>query len=307
MRLRNGPHAAFGPLGGKPPQRGEEERYRAAEAAPARPAFAAFGGVGPGRNGICTAYDVARVVSIPDGDLPGSKYRASREHPSGDRWFRAAARRAWRNNGLSIVLFALFLAFWCAQIAVGFVAHNEDLTKAGRPAQDLFRYLASGHFLEATFENWESEFLQMALFVLLTVRLRQRGSSESKPPEEEEEPETATPPTRQSPWPVRRGGWVLELYAHSLSLALGALFFASFALHAWGGLKHANEEHVLRGLPPETFLHFVGSAEFWYQSFQNWQSEFLAVFSIVVLSIFLRERGSAQSKELTTPHHVNED
>jgi hypothetical protein len=215
-------------------------------------------------------------------------------------------RSFFRDNGLSLVLAGLFLATLIGQLWAGHAAYAEELSRHGRPALSLLGYLQSGHFLEATFENWESEFLQMALFVLLTVKLYQRGSSESNDPDDESEKQTPKRAPPDAPWPVRRGGWVLKWYEHSLSSALFLLFVLSFALHAMGGLKHSNEERALDGLPPETLSEFVGSAEFWYQSFQNWQSEFLAVFAIVVLSVFLRERGSSQSKEVAMPHSTTE-
>ena len=105
-----------------------------------------------------------------------------------------------------------------------------------------------------------------------------------------------------SPWPVRRGGIALRLYEHSLSTALALLFLASFLLHAAGGLRRVNDERSFDGLPPETLGEYVSSAQFWFESFQNWQSEFLAVVAIVGLSIFLRQKGSTQSKPVAAPH-----
>jgi hypothetical protein len=207
-----------------------------------------------------------------------------------------------RDSGLSLVLVALFLSSLAGQVFAGHATYSEQLRDHGLPGLGVLAYLQTGHFLEATFENWESEFLQMGLFVLLTVRLYQRGSSESNDPDAEDDEPTPQPAPPDAPWPVRRGGWILKWYEHSLSFALLLLFVVSFALHAWGGLKNQNEERALDGLPPETLLEFVSSAEFWYQSFQNWQSEFLAVCAIVIFSIFLRERGSSQSKEVAAPH-----
>jgi hypothetical protein len=211
-----------------------------------------------------------------------------------------------RDNGLSLVLAVLFLSSLLGQVCAGHGAYTEELRQHGLPGLTLLAYLQSGHFLEATFENWESEFLQMGLFVLLTVRLYQRGSSESNDPDEASEKQTPQLAPPDAPWAVRRGGWVLKWYEHSLSFALLLLFVVSFGLHAYGGLKHANAERALDGLPPETLADFLGSPEFWYQSLQNWQSEFLAVFAIVVLSVFLRERGSSQSKEVAMPHSTTE-
>jgi hypothetical protein len=164
-------------------------------------------------------------------------------------------------------------------------------------------YISSGHFIQATFENWESEFLQMALFVLLTVSLRQKGSSESKKMDEPEEVDREPSPNRRdAPWPVHKGGMLLNIYKHSLSIVLALLFVLSFVIHLSGSLKDENEQLVLKGLPPETIGQYLGESRFWFESFQNWQSEFLSVFAIVVLSIFLREKGSPQSKPVDAPN-----
>jgi hypothetical protein len=213
------------------------------------------------------------------------------------RWFRA--------NALSLVTLALFLAAMLGQIAFGFAAHNQDLSARGQAQLSLASYLTSGHFVEALFENWESEFLQMGVFIWLSARLRQRGSAESKPVDEafegDEDPrEHRNDPS--APWPVRRGGWVLWLYERSLVLAFLGLFALSLALHAVGGCIEDNERRAEHGLPAQSVLQFTASSEFWFQSFQNWQSEFLAVFSIVTLTIFLRQRGSPQSKPVAAPH-----
>jgi hypothetical protein len=157
--------------------------------------------------------------------------------------------------------------------------------------------LTSGHFLQATFENWESEFLQMALFVLLSIFLYQKGSSESKDPESEEEVDKEPNPAKEDvPWPVKAGGLVKGVYKHSLFLTLFILFALSFWVHLTGSLKDFNEQQVLKGQSSETMSQYISNSRFWFESFQNWQSEFLSVFAIVVLSIFLRQKGSPQSK-----------
>jgi hypothetical protein len=218
------------------------------------------------------------------------------------------ARGVWKaikSSSLSLVFLGLFIVSIAGQLAAGQRAYNEARQDHGQEPLSFSVYVRSGHALEAVFENWESEFLQMALFVLLTVKLHQRGSSESKSPDEahesDEDPRkhTADPGV---PWPVRRGGVALRLYEHSLSIALLSLFAVSFVLHAITGRTKANEEAFLRGEPAKTLFEFVTSSEFWYESLQNWQSEFLSVFAIVVLAIFLRERGSPQSKPVATPH-----
>jgi hypothetical protein len=210
-----------------------------------------------------------------------------------------------RRNGLSLVFALLFVGCAVGQAMAGLLAYNQELAEHGRAALSLLEYIQSGHFLEATFENWESEFLQMGLFVALTVGLRQKGSSESKDLEGDEPVDEDPRAHRHEPdvpWPVRRGGVVLRVYEHSLTLALFMLFAASFALHCWGGLREVNAERALHAQPPETLGGYLGSPEFWYQSMQNWQSEFLAVVAIVLLSVHLRERGSAQSKPVAATH-----
>jgi len=204
----------------------------------------------------------------------------------------------FRRNGLSLVLAAIFLIFLLGQILTGRAAWNEELLREGQAPLSLWAYFDSGHFISATFENWESEFLQMGMYVLLTVWLRQRGSAESRG--FDEEPEKIEPgPT---PWPVRKGGWWRKLYSHSLTAAFMGLFFVSFALHAYGSWRHENDERRLQGRAPETLVEHVGGSTFWFESFQNWQSEFLAVLSIVMLSIVLREDKSPESKPVRAPH-----
>jgi hypothetical protein len=212
-------------------------------------------------------------------------------------WFRA--------NALSLVTLALFFAALGGQIASGFAAHNQDLYERGQAPLILTTYLTSGHFIEALFENWESEFLQMGVFVWLSARLHQQGSAESKPLDEafegDEDPREHRNDPR-APWPVRRGGWVSWLYERSLLIAFAGLFAVSLAFHAIGGCIEDNERRAEHGLPAQSVPEFAASSEFWFQSFQNWQSEFLAVFSIVTLTIFLRQRGSPQSKPVAAPH-----
>ncbi len=207
----------------------------------------------------------------------------------------------WRNNSLSIVFGFLFILALIGQCITGFHEHNKELAEEGQSTLSMTTYLSSGHFLQATFENWESEFLQMALFVLLTVSLRQKGSSESKKFEPEEVDNEPDPNKKDAPWPVRKGGFILALYKNSLSLVLVVLFLLSLAVHLYGSLKDENEQLAEKGLPPETLFSHVGGSRFWFESFQNWQSEFLSVFAIVILSIYFRQKGSPQSKPVDAP------
>ncbi|WP_394773085.1 DUF6766 family protein [Flavobacterium sp.] len=208
-----------------------------------------------------------------------------------------------RNNGLSITFFLLFIATLFGQIIFGFEEHNKELIDEGSSAISLFPYLTSGHFVQSTFENWESEFLQMALFVVLTIFLQQKGSSESKDFDKEEEVDREPSPNRKdAPWPVKKGGFILAIYKHSLTIILFLLFFISFILHFCGSLKDENEQLSLKGLPLETASDYIGDSRFWFESFQNWQSEFLSVFAIIMLSIYFRQIGSSQSKPVDAPH-----
>ena len=163
-------------------------------------------------------------------------------------------------------------------------------------------YLSSGHFFSATFENWESEFLQMLLFLVVSMFLFQKGSSESKDPDKKEEVDREPNPRKKNaPWPVKKGGFILSLYKHSLSLAFGILFLFSFLMHWFGSMKVYNQEQSLKHLPTETAVQYLGNSRLWFESFQNWQSEFLSIFSIVLFSVFLREKGSPQSKPVDAP------
>jgi hypothetical protein len=213
--------------------------------------------------------------------------------------------KLWRERGLSVVLFVLFAAFLGAQSYVGVLEENEELQRHGEPSITYVEYLGSGGFLESVMENWESEFLQMWAYVIFTVFLFQKGSSESKPLDDDDPVNRDPRRSRRksdAPWPVRKGGFVLRLYESSLSLAFFVLFALSFALHAVGGAESFNEERAAHGEPALTVLEYAASARFWFESFQNWQSEFLAIWAMVVFSIFLRQRGSPESKPVDAPH-----
>jgi hypothetical protein len=212
----------------------------------------------------------------------------------------------WKNNGLSIVMFALFAFCLAGQSVSGWKEYNDEQREHGGTEVAWSAYLRTPEFGEGVFENWESEFLQMGMYVILTVFLYQRGSSESKDPDEkseiDEEPEEHRH-HKHAPWPVRHGGFSLKLYKWSLSLAFFLLFLISFVMHARHGaamfnnqqLEHHSTRHV-------TTLGYMKTPQFWYESMQNWQSEFLAVFSIVVLSIWLRQWGSPESKPVHAAH-----
>ncbi len=213
-----------------------------------------------------------------------------------------------RNNGLSLSFLVLFLLSLGGQALTGWKEYNQDMQEFGGRTVRLETYLTTAHFSEATFENWESEFLQMALFVILSMFFYQKGSSESKDPDRKEEVDEKPDPRRKdAPWPVRKGGLVLAVYENSLCYALFLLFFFSFYFHFIGSMKHYNQLQRLKDLPTETASQYITNAKFWFESFQNWQSEFLSVLAIVVLSIFLRQKGSPQSKPVHAPHSQTGD
>jgi hypothetical protein len=212
-----------------------------------------------------------------------------------------------RHNGLSVTVITTFLVIWFGgQTLAGLKSYNAERRLDGASELTFGEYLTSAHFGEATFENWESEFLQMGMYVVLTVKLVQRGSAESRPVDEpipQDEDPAGHRDDPHAPWPVRRGGAWLEVYKRSLSLMLLALFVTSLLLHAITGSRMFNNEQELAGSSDRVSTwSFLLRAEFWFQSLQNWQSEFLAVGAIVVFTIFLRQQGSPESKPVHSPH-----
>jgi hypothetical protein len=215
-------------------------------------------------------------------------------------------KRLLRENGLSIVWFGLFLLSFVSLTLSGHLEYKQEQREHGQQTVGYLEYLRTPHLGEATMENWESEFLQMFLFVALTAFLYQKGSAESRKLDKKEPVERdprQSRDKRHAPWPVRRGGFVLKLYESSLSLAFLLLFLACFFLHAAGGARVYNEEAIAHGSSEQvSTLQYLSTSRFWFESFQNWQSEFLAVGSMVVLSIWLRQRGSPESKPVDAPH-----
>jgi len=216
-------------------------------------------------------------------------------------------RRVLRENGLSIVLFGLMFLCILGQYLAGRLEYNLDQQEHGQPAVGYSAYVFTPHFLEVTMENWESEFLQMFAFVVLTAFLFQKGSAESKSLDEEEPVDRDPRKSRNkkaAPWPVRKGGFVLKLYENSLSLAFLLLFLMSLILHAVGGAGEYNEQQMEHGVAQQvSTFQYLTTSRFWFESLQNWQSEFLAVWGMVVLTIFLRQRGSPESKPVDSPHN----
>ncbi len=214
-------------------------------------------------------------------------------------------RQFFHNNGLSIVLFGLFFFSFVGQYLTGYKEYNDDQREHNKPTVSYVKYLGEGHFIEATFENWESEFLQMGMYVVLTIFLFQKGSSESKTPDTTARVDVIPEESlldKAAPAPVKRGGLALKLYQNSLSIALFTLFFISFVLHAVGGAKEYNEEQSAHGQPTVSTVEFVKTSAFWFQSFQNWQSEFLSIGAMVLFSVYLRQKGSPESKPVDALH-----
>ncbi len=210
-----------------------------------------------------------------------------------------------RERGLLLANLVLFAVFFTGMIISGLQVYNADQTEHNEPAVTLGGYLTSGDFVEATFENWESEFLQMGMYVVLTAYLVQKGSSESKPldrPSPQDADPRATEPAADAPWPVRRGGWVLTVYENSLAGMFFLLFALSLTLHAAGGAAAYSANQTAHGGAPVTFWEYLGTSQFWFESMQNWQSEFLAIAVMVGASVYLRQRGSAESKPVAEPH-----
>ena len=214
-------------------------------------------------------------------------------------------RRFLHNNGLSLALFGLFFFSLVGQYLTGFQEFNNNQRDHGQPTKSYIGYFGEGHFIEAVFENWESEFLQMGAYVLLTIFLFQKGSSESKSPGTIERVDIILEDSKQNkntPYPVRRGGLILKLYENSLSIALILLFLISFVLHGIGGAKDYNKGQINHGEPTVSTLEYISGSRFWFESFQNWQSEFLSIGLMVVLSIYLRQKGSPESKPVDSAH-----
>ena len=215
-------------------------------------------------------------------------------------------RKFFYENSLTIVLLTITLVALAGQALTGWHQFNEQQQDFGQATIGLRTYLTTGHFIESVFENWESEFLQMGCYVMFSIWLRQKGAADSKSVDGSiEEVDREPDPTRPDvPGPVRRGGWQLALYRRSLTLALFGLFAVSFGLHAYGAARNHNHEEALKGkMAHETPVSILTTSEFWFQSLENWQSEFLSVATLIVFSIFLRQHGSPESKPVDAPHH----
>lgn len=212
--------------------------------------------------------------------------------------------RRLRDNGLTLVLLLLFAATIIGQWLTGWHVAFGNAVRHGEPAMGLAAYTVSAEFLSSVFENWESEFLQMSAYVVLTAMLIQRGSSESKdpdsPPRDADLAAQALKPG--APAILRKGRVARALYARSLGIILFLLFLLSFLIHWTQSARAAAEEAKAHGEVALSTIAYLGDPQLWFESFQNWQSEFLSTAVLVVLSIFLRQRESPESKPVAAPH-----
>ena len=218
-------------------------------------------------------------------------------------------RRFVRNNSLSLVFGALFLAALGGQAFAGLAEFNNQQIADHLATVSFGRYVTSADFAVDVTENWQSEYLQFLLYIVLTVWLIQRGSPESKEPdkvgrETDKEQKIGRYAGPDSPrWAVL-GGWRTRLYSSSLGLVMGAIFFGCWLVQSVAGWSAYNEQQLSQLQDPQSWPAYLRSADFWSRSLQNWQSEFLAVGSMAVFSIYLRQRGSSQSKPVGTSHNA---
>jgi hypothetical protein len=218
-----------------------------------------------------------------------------------------SVRRFVRENSLALFFGGIFLAAVVGQSLVGVRVYNEEQVQHGGDAISYTSYLVSSHFGQAVLENWQSEFLQFTLYILATVWLVQRGSPESKKPEKaggetDKDQLVGHAVQKNSPGWAKVGGWRTWLYSNSLVLAMSSIFFACWAVQSLDGVNEYNQGQQEHGDPTISWITYVGGPDFWEDTLQNWQSEFLAVGTMVVFSIYLRQRGSPESKPVGARH-----
>jgi hypothetical protein len=216
-------------------------------------------------------------------------------------------RRLLRDHGLSLVFGAILLAALAGQAFTGQALYNDQATASGLPEMTLAQYVTSSQYAVDVAENWQSEYLQFLLFIVLTVWLVQRGSPESKPldavgRESDRDQKVGAHADADSPPWARAGGWRTRLFSHSLGLTMGLIFLASWGAQLVAGRSAFNAEQLQNLQDPLGWVDYALAPDFWNRTLQNWQSEFLAVGSMVVLSIYLRERGSPESKPVGEAH-----
>jgi hypothetical protein len=216
-------------------------------------------------------------------------------------------KRFLRDNGLSLCFLTIFLLALVGQSLAGWFQQNEDALQHGASTMGYGEFITSSAFLVDVAENWQSEFLQFFLFILATVWLIQRGSPESKQPGDQgvgtdREQKVGRHAKADSPRGARSRGFGGWLYANSLLIMMGAIFLLSWFAQSLGGVVVMNQENAEHGQPAITWAEYLIEPDFWNRTLQNWQSEFLAVGSMVVFSIYLRQRGSGESKPVGTAH-----
>lgn len=212
-----------------------------------------------------------------------------------------------RSNSLSLAFLAIFVAALAGQAVAGRRLYNEERAPDGEGPVSLVHFVTTSRFAVETTENWQSEFLQFTLYVLATVWLVQRGSSESKPPgkegfDREQEARIGAHASETSPAWARVGGIRTAIYSNSLVIVFAAVFLASWAAQSLSGWRDYNNEQVANGDPTDSWTRYLGRPDFWDRSLQNWQSEFLAVGTMAVFAVYLRQRGSPESKPVGAPH-----
>lgn len=215
--------------------------------------------------------------------------------------------KALKPHGLTIAFTLLLIASLVAQAFAGQADYNQQALTAGLPGMTMGEFLSSSHFAVDVAENWQSEYLQFFLLIMLAAYLVQAGSPESKEEEKsgretDKEQKVGRYAEPDSPVAARRTGFVRTAYSHSLGLVMGVFFVGSWLAQLVAGSSAENSRRIQDHLEPHGLWSYAASPDFWNRSVQNWQSEFLAVASMVVLSIFLRERGSVESKPVGEPH-----
>ncbi|GAA6527658.1 DUF6766 family protein [Intrasporangium sp. DVR] len=217
-------------------------------------------------------------------------------------------RRAFlKDNALSLAFLVLLLFSLAGQALSGVAEYNEQARISSLQEISVWRYVTSSRFAVDTAENWQSEYLQFAVFIFLTIWLVQRGSSESKKPGDEgretDKKQLVGRYAREDspPW-ARAGGWRTTVYSHSLIFTMTTIFVLAWTAQAVAGRVANNEDRMRDLLEPLTLGQYIASPDFWGRTFQNWQSEMLAIASMAIFSIYLRERGSPESKPVGMPH-----
>ncbi len=215
--------------------------------------------------------------------------------------------RFLRFNSLSLFFLFIFLAAIAAQSITGLHAYNEEAVQHAQDTISWSRYIYTSEFGAAVLENWQSEWLQFCLFTLMTVWLLQEGSPESKPLDEaglesDNRQKVGKGIDARSPLWARRGGLRTRIYENSLLIAFTIIFLGSWFAQSMTGWSEYNADQVEHREAETSWIGYLGTPTFWESTLQNWQSEFLAVGSMVVLSIYLRQRGSPESKPVGAPH-----